>query len=190
MPCVPRGRDEERLTVRIAFVGCGYVADYYARTLALHPELELVCVADRDAARATAFANFHGYRVASVAELFADRSIELVVNLTSTASHFDVSRAALESDKHVYSEKPLAMDFAQVELLVRLAAARGLILAAAPSNVLGESAQTLWKAVRDGVIGTPRLVYAALDDGPIHRMDYRDWRSASGAPWQIGRAHV
>ena len=183
MPRVPRGRDEVPLTMRIAFIGCGYVADYYARTLALHSELELVCVADRDAARATAFADFHGYHVASVADILADGSIELVLNLTSAASHFDVSRAALESGKHVYSEKPLALDFSQAELLVRLATSRGLILGVAPGNVLGESAQTLWKAVRDGVIGTPRLVYAELDDGPIHRMDYRDWRSASGAPW-------
>ncbi len=171
------------MSTRIAIIGCGYVADYYARTLALHPELELACVADRDGARASAFADFHGYRVATVADILANGSIELVVNLTSTASHFDVSRAALESGKHVYSEKPLALEFPQAELLVRLAASRGLILGVAPGNVLGESAQTLWKAVRDGAIGTPRLVYAELDDGPIHQMDYRDWRSASGAPW-------
>jgi len=183
MPRVPHGRDEGPLTMRIALIGCGYVADFYARTLALHPELEVVWVADRDAARAAAFADFHRYRVASVADILADKRIELVANLTSTASHFDVSRAALEAGKHVYSEKPLALDFTQAEELVRLAASRGVILASAPSNVLGESAQTLWKAVRDGAIGTPRLVYAELDDGPIHRMDYRDWRSVSGAPW-------
>ena len=169
--------------MRIAFIGCGYVADFYARTLSLHPELELVCVADRDGARAQAFADFYGYRVASVSEVLADPGIELVANLTSTVSHFELSRAALEAGKHVYSEKPLALAYAQAEELVRLAASRELILAAAPSNVLGESAQTLWRALRDGVIGTPKLVYAELDDGPIHQMDYRDWRSASGAPW-------
>ncbi|MEO7096815.1 MAG: gfo/Idh/MocA family oxidoreductase, partial [Polyangiales bacterium] len=43
--------------------------------------------------------------------------------------------------------------------------------------------QTLWKAVRRGDVGTPRLVYAELDDGPIHRMGMEDWKSESGNPW-------
>jgi predicted dehydrogenase len=49
--------------------------------------------------------------------------------------------------------------------------------------VLGESAQTLWQALRTGVIGEPRLVYAEMDDGPVFRMPYRHWISESGQPW-------
>lgn len=169
--------------MRVAIIGCGYVADYYARTLISHPELELVCVADRDPARAAVFAQHHGFRTASVSEVLDDNSIELVANLTSAASHYDVSRALLQAGKHVYSEKPLALDYAEARDLVELAAKRGLVLAGAPSNVLGESAQTAWKVLRAGAVGTPRLVYAELDDGPIHLMDYKLWRSKSGAPW-------
>jgi predicted dehydrogenase len=49
--------------------------------------------------------------------------------------------------------------------------------------VLSESAQTMWKALRDGRIGTPRLAYAEMDDGLIHRMRYRQWKSDAGIPW-------
>jgi predicted dehydrogenase len=169
--------------MRIAFIGCGYVADYYVPTLALHPELELVAVADRDAARAATFAAHYGLRVASVDAVLRDPNIDLIVNLTSTASHFAVSSAALEAGKHVYSEKPLTLAFPEAEQLVALAAARGLILAGAPSTMLGECAQTLWQGIRHGMIGTPRLVFAELNDGPIHQANFREWRSASGAPW-------
>ena len=169
---------------RIAFVGCGYVADFYVKTLRNHPELELAAVMDRDADRAARFARFHRVpRVATLAELLADPRVEIVVNLTNPDSHYDVSRAALEAGKHVYSEKPLAMRLEQAEELVALARARGLRVASAPCSVLGESAQTLWRALRRGAVGQPRLVYAELDDGPVHLMGCERWKSESGAPW-------
>ncbi|CUU43452.1 1,5-anhydro-D-fructose reductase [Blastochloris viridis] len=59
----------------------------------------------------------------------------------------------------------------------------GVRLAAAPCNVLGESAQTAWAALRAGRIGRAVLAYAELDDGMIHRTNYRDWKSRSGQPW-------
>jgi hypothetical protein len=49
--------------------------------------------------------------------------------------------------------------------------------------VLSETAQTIWKLLREQAIGTPRLVYAELDDGNVAAMDYPTWISASGAPW-------
>jgi predicted dehydrogenase len=169
--------------MRIAIVGCGYVADYYVATLPNH-RLELAGVFDRDPSRAAAFAAFHGVpRYGSLAELLADPGVALVANLTNPRSHFEVSRAALEAGKHVYSEKPLAMSIGEAEQLVALAEARGLLLASAPCTVLGETAQTMWRALRGGAIGRPRLIYAEMDDGPIPFLDHARWRSASGAPW-------
>ncbi|MBE7186031.1 MAG: gfo/Idh/MocA family oxidoreductase, partial [Methylobacterium mesophilicum] len=39
--------------MRIAIVGCGFVADYYMTTLVNHPGLALVGVHDRDGERAS-----------------------------------------------------------------------------------------------------------------------------------------
>jgi predicted dehydrogenase len=170
--------------MRIGFVGCGYVADFYAATLPNHPSLELVGAHDRDPDRQRAFADHYGVQeFRSLAALLADPAIEMVVNLTNPASHAEVTRAALLAGKHVYVEKPLALDLAEARGLVKLAADRGLRLASAPCNLLGEAAQTAWRALRRGEIGTPRLAYAELDAGPILRMPFRTWVSASGAPW-------
>lgn len=173
--------------MRIAIVGTGYVADYYLKTLPNHPQLQLLGVMDRDTARAERFARH--YRVPHVyrtyEELLADSRVELVVNLTNPDSHYEVTKAALEAGKHVYSEKPLAMEMARAEELVALAEARGLQLAGAPCSVLGETAQTLWKALREERIGRVRLVYAEIDDGPIHKMNPEAWRSDSGNPWPV-----
>ena len=170
--------------MRIAIVGCGFVADYYLATLPAHPELQLTGVADRDAARADQFARFHQiHRYDSYEALLADPQVEIVVNLTNPRSHYEVSRAALDAGKHVYSEKPLAMEFEQAKALVAFAESKGLQIAGAPCNVLGETAQTLWKALRANAIGTVRLVYAEMDDGLVHLMRYKDWVSVSGTPW-------
>ncbi|MCY1079540.1 Gfo/Idh/MocA family protein [Archangium lansingense] len=171
--------------MRIAIVGTGYVADYYLKTLPDHPRLQLVGVMDRDGPRAERFAGFHRLptRYRNYEELLADDRVECVVNLTNPHSHYTLTKAALEAGKHVYSEKPLAMEMAHAEELVALAESRGLQLASAPCSLLGETAQTLWKALREERIGRVRLVYAELDDGPIHLMKPERWRSDSGNPW-------
>lgn len=175
---------QRRSRTGIALVGCGYVADFYLKTLSNHPEIEIVAVMDRDPDRAARLAARHALpSAASLGSVLDDPRVDIVVNLTNPESHFAVSKAALEARKHVYSEKPLAMSFADAEALVELAEARGLQIVSAPCSVLGEAAQTLWRALRKQEIGRVRLVYAELDDGPIHLTNYREWRSDSGAPW-------
>lgn len=170
--------------MRVAIVGCGYVADYYLTTLRNHPSLELLGVYDRDEARAAAFSRFHGTPAYdSLAALLADPRVEMVLNLTNPASHFEVSRAALLAGKHVYSEKPLALRLEDAEALVALAAEKGLSLAAAPCSILGEAARATARAIEEGRVGKVRLVYAEMEDSMVFRENFRAWRSRSGAPW-------
>lgn len=170
--------------MQIALIGCGYVADLYMNTLPHHPDLHITGVYDRQLKRAQQFSSYYGVGLyESLDAVLADPKVEIVVNLTNPGSHFTISKACLEAGKHVYSEKPLAMDFEEAQQLVDLAKELGLYIASAPCSLLGEAAQTLWKAVREEVIGKPRLVYAELDDGLIHRMNYREWLSKSGTPW-------
>jgi predicted dehydrogenase len=170
--------------MRIAIVGCGFVADQYMLTLPSHPELELVGVLDRDRDRAAKFSSFYKVRAYdSLQGLCDDPQVELVLNLTNPRSHYEVSEACLRAGKHVYSEKPLAMSFEDARALVKLAAEKQVQLSCAPSRLLGDTAQTMWKALRSGTIGKVRLVYAEMDDGMLHKQRYRTWAGASGAPW-------
>lgn len=170
--------------MKIGIVGCGFVADYYLKTLPRYPLLDLIGVFDCDFNRAHQFAKRHGvsaYR--SLEELLEEDSIKLIVNLTNPKSHFLVSKTCLEANKNVYSEKPLAMNFVQAKELVELAEKQGLYLSCAPCNLLSETAQTIGKILRENQIGKVFAVYAELDDGLIHRMPYHKWLSESGIPW-------
>ncbi|MGF1497372.1 MAG: Gfo/Idh/MocA family protein [Elainellaceae cyanobacterium] len=170
--------------MRLAIVGCGFVADYYVKTLSAHPELELIGAMDRDKERAMRFADYYSVPAYPTLErLLEDDAIDIVLNLTNPRSHYEVSKACLQAGKHVYSEKPLAMELSQAKELVELAAEKNLHLLAAPCSLLGETAQTLWRSLRQEKVGPIRLVYAEMDDGMIPKMPYQHWQSESGLPW-------
>jgi predicted dehydrogenase len=170
--------------MRIAIVGCGYVSDHYLETLPNHQNLELLGVVDLKPERAQVLAKHYGLRVyASLEAILDDPAVQLVVNLTDPENHFAVSKASLLAGKHVYSEKPLSIAFDQARELVDLAARQGLLLSSAPCSMLSETAQTMWKAVRDGLVGKVRLVYAELDDNPIYLMRPEVWKNERGTPW-------
>ena len=157
----------------------------YVKTLGNHPHLELVGVYDRDSERTSLHAkrwNVMGYD--SLNDLLDRSDAEIILNLTNPRSHFEVTKQCLEAGKHVYSEKPLGMDVQEARQLVDLAKARGLLLGAAPCSWLSEAAQTIHKALQDGLIGKVRLVYANFDDGLIApKMNPWTWQNAAGIHW-------
>jgi predicted dehydrogenase len=170
--------------MRVGVIGCGYVFDHYMATWDRHPTIELAGVADRDAARLEVVGSAYALRTyGSNDELLADPTVDIVANLTSIESHYEVTRAALLAGKHVYSEKPLCAELSKAHELVGLAEERGLALGCAPSNALSASVQTLWRAVAGGAIGDVRIVYAECDDNPIYLMEPEEWRSPTGAAW-------
>ncbi|MGR3501874.1 Gfo/Idh/MocA family protein [Pseudaestuariivita sp.] len=169
----------------VSIIGCGFVADLYMASLAAFGDVRVAGVFDIDGARLQTFCAHHDVPAASSLEalLAAHPRDGIVLNLTNPAAHYEITKAALTAGCHVYSEKPLALQMDHASELCALAEAQALCLASAPCSVLGETAQTLAKAVRDGTAGTPCLVYAELDDGFIPQAPYQDWTSDSGAPW-------
>jgi predicted dehydrogenase len=171
-------------TTGIAMLGCGYVANMYRLTLPMHPELTLVGVHDLEQARAETTARLSGAKVyPDLAALCADPAVSIVLNLTNPRAHYLTTKALLEAGKHVYTEKPVAMEFPQARELAALAEARGLMLTSAPCTLLAPPAQTLWKAVRERKVGEIRLVYAEMEDGPVHRAPTAKWINEAGVAW-------
>ena len=171
--------------INVAIVGCGYVADSYATTLPSHPELNLVRAFDINEKHLKGFCNrWPARQSADLQQVLNDPSVELVLNLTNPRSHFEVTRRSLEAGKHVYSEKPLGMSSDEARRLISIAEQHRRYLATAPCSLLSETAQTIWKAIRDGAVGKVRLVYANFDDGMIApQMAPWTWLNGYGAPW-------
>jgi predicted dehydrogenase len=142
--------------IRVGLVGCGAISGRYLRTSRSFPILEIAACADLNRAAAEKAAVEHGVpRVLSVDELLADKSIDLVLNLTVPKAHAPISLAALEAGKHVYVEKPLAVTRADGQSILRAAKNRKLLVGCAPDTFLGWGLQTARKAIDDGMIGRP-----------------------------------
>jgi predicted dehydrogenase len=170
--------------MHLAIIGCGYVSNMYRLTLPLHPELVLVGVYDTDSHRARHMAEMTGsVAYTSLDDLLSDDDVELVLNLTNPKAHYDVTRACLEAGKHVYTEKPIALDVARATDLVAMAESRGLQLSSAPCTLLNPAAQSIWKALRENPVGRVRLVYAQMDDGMVHSMPVDKWINEAGVGW-------
>lgn len=150
----------------VAIVGCGNIADPYAENLASYPQTELIGVTDLDLRRAEALAKKCGCKVyPSLEALLADPAVQVVVNLTIHHAHRAVTGQCLAAGKHVHSEKPLALTYQEAQELVELARQKGLRLGCSPYTYMGEGQQTAWKVIRQGRLGTVRVVYAEVNWG-------------------------
>ncbi|SEF24868.1 Predicted dehydrogenase [Amycolatopsis pretoriensis] len=168
--------------VGVGIVGAGVISGTYLENLTSFPDVRVLRIADLDVERAAArAAEYHVPRSGTVAELLDDAEVELVVNLTIPASHVDVGLAALEAGKHVWAEKPLALDRQTGRKLLDRAREKNLRVASAPDTVLGAGLQTARQAVDAGRIGRPLTALALFQvPGP------ESWHPAPEFLFQAG----
>jgi predicted dehydrogenase len=140
-------------SLNVGVIGCGNISSIYFQNIPAYRGLSLRACADVRPEAAQAQASRFGVQALSVDELLARKDIDLVVNLTVPSAHFGVSLAALRAGKHVFSEKPLAVDFEQGRKLVDEAEAQGVLLGCAPDTFLGAGGRLARKHVDDGTVG-------------------------------------
>jgi predicted dehydrogenase len=139
----------------LGVVGCGAISGIYFENFRKFG-LTVAACADLDPEKARIAAEKWGVPRCCTAEQLLDApDVGVVVNLTVPKAHFEISLAALQSGKHVYVEKPLAVELEEGRKLVEEADARGLKIGCAPDTVLGAGTQTCRKLIEEGAIGAP-----------------------------------
>ncbi|MBM9510265.1 Gfo/Idh/MocA family protein [Actinacidiphila acididurans] len=151
---------------RVAVIGAGDISDQYLTALTGYPDLAVTAVADLLPERARARAQTHGVPAwGSTEQVLARDDVDLVVNLTVPAAHADVALAAIAAGKHVWGEKPLALDRAGARAVLDAADAAGVVVGNAPDTVLGPGVQTAHRLLAGGAVGTPHTVLTLMQ-GP------------------------
>jgi predicted dehydrogenase len=142
--------------VGVGVIGAGVISDQYLSNLTVFPDVEVLFIADIDLPRAASQAEKWGVPGSgTVDELLAVDGIEIVVNLTIPAAHVEVALQALRAGKHVWGEKPYALDRQSAAELRDAAVAAGRTVSVAPDTFLGAGLQTALRTIRDGRIGKP-----------------------------------
>ena len=143
---------------RIGIMGCGKISEIYiANFQGMHSDvIDLVAISDLNVDRARAVAEKYSIPYAmSPDEFYPSDKFDLVVDLTIPQAHYEVNKSALQAGKHVYTEKPLSINFSQGLELIKLAKEKSLYLGGAPDTFLGAGVQTAREAIDAGMIGTP-----------------------------------
>jgi len=114
--------------LRAAVVGVGYLGQFHAEKLAALQDVELVAVADADAARAKQIAAKLGCEARADWRTLAG-AVDLVCVAVPTDSHHEVARALLDAGVHVLVEKPITRTLEEADALLDAARAKGVLLA-------------------------------------------------------------
>jgi len=163
--------------LRAAVVGVGFVGRAHVealRRLGISVTGILGSSAERGQQTARAIALDRAYT--SLDELVSDPGVDVVHICTPNHLHFDLAKALLEAGKHVMCEKPLAMDSRQSANLVALAKQHNRVGGVTYNLRFYPLCQQARTMVKDGAIGTPRLVHGSfLQDWLFYDSDW-NWR--------------
>jgi myo-inositol 2-dehydrogenase/D-chiro-inositol 1-dehydrogenase len=164
-------------TIRFGLVGFGRFGGNHARAISNAEGATLAGVAAKsaDSAEAAAKEFPDTFTTTDYLELIARDDIDVIDVALPTYLHFEVAKAALETGKHVFIEKPMTPNTEECRELVRLANERNLVIAIG----FKRRAARLWKQVKElvdnGVIGEPHHALFELWRWP-YRQGAEGWR--------------
>ncbi|MCW2863791.1 MAG: Oxidoreductase, NAD-binding protein [Actinoallomurus sp.] len=152
--------------VRVALVGLGRMGRIHAGTLAARcRSAELAVVADADPRMAAAAgAEFDVPWTADVDEVLADDTVEAVAVATPTATHGELAVRAARAGKHVFCEKPIALDRPGTVRTIDAVTAAGVKLQVGFHRRHDPDWVAATRRIHAGEMGTPYLFRTSLRD--------------------------
>ncbi len=109
-------------------------------------------------------------------EMLADDNIDLVVIATKPlTTHYPTAKQALEANKHVVLEKPMASTAGECNELIALARSRNLVFTIHHNRRLDLDFLALQDIIRQGKIGDPVLIVNRVGGGGYGGGDFVDW---------------
>jgi predicted dehydrogenase/acetyltransferase-like isoleucine patch superfamily enzyme len=163
--------------VRVAVVGCGYWGQKVVRALAELGALE--AIVDRDWQTVDHMVNRFGGRPLSFEAALADPTVTAVAIAAPAKMHYPLAMQAMAADKHVFIEKPIALQTDDAEALVRAARDRSRILMVGHLLHYHQGYRAVRDIVRSGRLG--RLQYICsyrLSLGKVRREEDVLWSFA------------
>ena len=149
-----RERDDKKL--RIGVIGCGSVSNRYLPQLLSSPLLQVVSLCDIKYDRAVNQNQKYNVNAATyphIDKMLAGVEFDMMVTITDMQVHGELNKIALNTGKHVWSEKPMANTYKEGKALLDLAKSKNLRLWGAPAVVDSPQFAFMSKTLRDGKLG-------------------------------------
>ena len=141
--------------IRVGVIGYGYWGPVVVRNFHGTDGCQLRAICDAaPAARERANETFPGVHVTGDAsELFHSPEIDAIAIVTPVWTHFEFARAALESGKHVFVEKPFTASSAEASRLIDLALRRKLQIMVDHTFLFTGAVRKIRQLIEQGVLG-------------------------------------
>src|SRR5262245_19370059 len=144
--------------IGVAIIGTGWCGGIRAETCAAHPLTKSLHLAEIRPERLAEIAKATGARsaVTDYRELLKNPEIEAVyISATPETTHYPMARDCLSAGKHVFLEKPIAMELSEADELISLAKKNRLKFTIGYSQRYNPKFAYVRKSIRDGTIGKP-----------------------------------
>ena len=167
--------------IGIAVVGTGDWGANLVRNFANLAGARLVALCDADPQRlAKSAGQYPGAKAYGDAALVAaDPDVQAVVVSASAIGHYPIAKLMLEAGKDVYVEKPLTLEVAHAEELVRLAKTGKRILMVGHLLLYHPGVQYMKKMVKDGSLGDLLYIYCQrVNLGKVRKDENALWSFA------------
>ena len=144
--------------ISVAVIGTGWCGGIRAETLAKHPLVKSLHLAEIRAERLDELKRKLNPASASgdYKQILGNREIEVVyISATPESTHYPIARDSLNAGKHVFLEKPIAMSLKDADELIALAKAKNVKFTIGYSQRFNPKYAYVRKCLRDGTIGKP-----------------------------------
>jgi predicted dehydrogenase len=145
-------------TINVAVIGTGWCGGIRAETCARHALVGDLHIAEIRQERLKEVAELTRPARAAIdyRKLLEDRSIDAVlISTTPEPTHYPIAKASLEADKHVFLEKPIALELSEADELIALARSKNLLFTIGYSQRFNPKFAYVKRAIDDGSIGEP-----------------------------------
>lgn len=117
-------------TIGVAFLGVGRMGETHLRNLVGLSGVRVVAIADpnREAAERGKAISSAEVALIDIEKAITHPGVDAVVIVTPTETHARLIELAVNAGKAVFSEKPIALDLAETNRIVRLAQERGALV--------------------------------------------------------------
>jgi myo-inositol 2-dehydrogenase / D-chiro-inositol 1-dehydrogenase len=159
--------------VTVGLIGAGRIGKRHARTLAFETpaaQLRVVCDVDETSARSLALETQCERWAIDPYSVIADPAVDAIAIASSTDSHAPLITAAAETGKHVFCEKPIALDLESTDKALAAVEQAGVKLQIGFQRRFDEAYSRAKKMMSAGKIGRIESIRESMrDPNPPHR---------------------
>ncbi len=147
--------------INVGIIGAGRIGQVHAESLTRRIEsARLVAISDIDSSAAARCAERFQipHATADYRELLNDPAIDAILICSSTASHAPLIEESAAAGKHIFCEKPIALELAAIDQALAVVARAGVKLQIGFNRRFDSNFHHLRETVQAGGIGQPHLV--------------------------------